>query len=361
MRLMKFKIEEWASLSSEWPRAVQSEWDQMKGALGKFWKSQINGFSLNFLIVPLSSNLSFKTHEMAFVFRQDRFPAEAPAPPEPVRYYERPPNPIEQSSFLQAKRSPPRLREKAELDNSPCRSIPPQMSYPAQKPQEPLLSPKRTNPTFSTEPRFPEKILPKLPGPGEYEIRKEPFNNGRALLMKETSIAKETQKPLSIPSIPRTEQRHGYSIVANGEEGIKIKLNQARRDEQHTGLKGDSVGPGRYDLNSGFLQKESKSASAGGQWSKSQSQRAYLSNKTFGAPGLYNPDFDYAPKYKKLNLSPAFSSKAMREGSIQLSTLQKLKERIMQFGGDPQGDLEDEAEGEYEYVKVTNLDLKGKM
>ena len=103
----------------------------------------------------------------------------------------------------------------------------------------------------STAKRF-NKLIINNPGPGQYfpkinkflknkldKIKKEEFNS------KKRQKGKILNKIDAISSIPSKDQKYGFNIL---EDGKIIKNKDPNLSKSFTGEKGDSVGPGSYEI-----------------------------------------------------------------------------------------------------------------
>lgn len=123
-------------------------------------------------------------------------------------------------------------------------------------------------------------------------------------MKSETNVA--FLKMQSPPSIPSHNNVFGYEEATHG-----MLIKQSNPDIVFTGEKGDTIGPGHYQIGSSF---EAKNKIKGMNWKKCQSKRELnmeLTNSTVG-PGQYNIDkINIFSGYKFRN-SSIFSSKVPR-------------------------------------------------
>jgi len=107
----------------------------------------------------------------------------------------------------------------------------------------------------------------------------------------------------SPPSIPSHESVFGYEEANKG-----MLIRQSNPDKMFKGEKGDTIGPGQYNIPGSFEKKKSKGLS----WQRSKSKRDLynMKNKTnvdFSTPRDYN----IFPIYKFKN-SSVFASQVPR-------------------------------------------------
>ena len=121
-------------------------------------------------------------------------------------------------------------------------------------------------------------------------------------MKSEPSIA--LLKMQSPPSIPSHDNVFGYEEANNG-----MLIKQSNPDSIFRGEKGDTIGPGQYDINGVFAKSKTK----GLNWQRWKSKRDIgFSTKESIGPGQYNIDkINIFPIYKFQN-SSVFSSKVER-------------------------------------------------
>ena len=111
-------------------------------------------------------------------------------------------------------------------------------------------------------------------------------------------------KMQSPPSIPSHDNIFGYEEANNG-----LLIKQSNPDSMFKGEKGDTIGPGQYELPPSFGKQKTK----GLNWQRSKSKRdiGFAFKESIG-PGQYNIDkINIFPIYKFQN-SSVFSSKVER-------------------------------------------------
>lgn len=115
--------------------------------------------------------------------------------------------------------------------------------------------------------RFNEKEVKEkshTPGPGQYS------QQSNWIKMQKTGPKPEWQmvpwtKQTNPPSIPSHDNVFGYE---ENEKGMLIKSKNADKNSGHTGVKNDTVGPGKYDLVKGM-----GTTSKGFKWHKPEGRR----------------------------------------------------------------------------------------
>ncbi|CAD8120023.1 unnamed protein product [Paramecium sonneborni] len=200
--------------------------------------------------------------------------------------------------------------------------------------------------------RFEEPITMMTPGPGSYEIDKV---ETKPIQQKYTSqnymeIMQSLNRYQSIPSIPSDNQVYGYS-----ETGAHDLESNKNPQLTYSGIKLDTVGPGKYQIKDTFEYNKNK----GTCWHKSKTPRLAPTlqdkNKSIG-PGTYDYNGSILPLYK-LNPSGNFQSKSTRtfdnsKGDKQKQFMKnyfdKQKEKLMRNPGFQ--DLEDE---EFQFLDDT--------
>ena len=121
-------------------------------------------------------------------------------------------------------------------------------------------------------------IKTKGPGPGYYFPNVNKYYKNKIMKIKEDEFfSKERQKKLIrkafnlIPTIPSKTQKFGFDILKDGQ---LLQKQDPNSDKLFTGEKGDTVGPGTYEVD---MKNEIYKSSP--QWSMSKEQRkCYITN-----------------------------------------------------------------------------------
>ena len=111
-----------------------------------------------------------------------------------------------------------------------------------------------------------------LPGPGQYETLSTfavTSPNKKGFFITKTKLSDNTNKDNRVVSIP-TKDNIGY-YLANGEPVLAKALNQ---EDKFTGVKGDTVGPGRYNIDTKWEKNFIK-------WKHNTTVNKSLSQKSF--------------------------------------------------------------------------------
>ncbi|CAD8200755.1 unnamed protein product [Paramecium octaurelia] len=205
----------------------------------------------------------------------------------------------------------------------------------------------------SSSKRFEAPKVFMTPGPGAYEtdvVINKPIQQ-QFTSQNYMEILRSLNKYQSIPSIPTDNQVYGYT-----EKGVHDLESNQNPDDTYSGIKQDTVGPGKYEIKDTFEQNRNK----GPCWHKSKIPRFDPSiskdmNQKVG-PGSYNYSNSITPIYK-LSPSGNFKSKSSRtfdntKGEKQKQFMKiyfdKQKEKLMRNPG--YSDLEDE---EFELSDIT--------
>ena len=136
-----------------------------------------------------------------------------------------------------------------------------------------MLAPK--NSFLSKVQRFNSKN-DKIPGPGSYDLETSAkTKSGSKTMMQSLSDSNFTVlKMQSPPSIPSHEHVFGYEEARKG-----MLVKQTNPDDTHKGEKGDTIGPGQYDIAGTF---GSSRKPKGVDWQRSKSKRDIFKNDNDG-------------------------------------------------------------------------------
>ncbi|CAD8107172.1 unnamed protein product [Paramecium primaurelia] len=205
----------------------------------------------------------------------------------------------------------------------------------------------------SSSKRFEQPKTFMTPGPGSYEtdiIQNKPIQQ-QFTSQNQLEILKSLNRYQSIPSIPTDNQVYGYT-----EKGAHDLESNKNPEHTYSGIKQDTVGPGKYQIKDTFEQNKNKGVC----WHKSKIPRlepliSKDRNQSVG-PGSYDCNRSITPIYK-LCPSGNFKSKSSRtfdntKGEKQKQFMkiyfEKQKEKLMRNHG--YSDLEDE---EFQYSDIT--------
>ncbi|CAD8115525.1 unnamed protein product [Paramecium sonneborni] len=200
--------------------------------------------------------------------------------------------------------------------------------------------------------RFDQPNTTMTPGPGSYETNKVEIKPIQQQYTSQSymEILQSLNRYQSIPSIPTDNQVYGYT--EKGEHDLESNKNP---QPTYSGIKLDTVGPGKYQIKDTFEYNKNK----GTCWHKSKSPRLAPSlqdkNLSLG-PGSYDSNRSITPLYK-LNPSGNFQSKSTRtfdnskgdkQKQLMKNYFDKQKEKLLRNPGFQ--DLEDE---EYQFCDET--------
>ena len=155
--------------------------------------------------------------------------------------------------------------------------------------------------------RFNQNRLGLVPGPGSYNVEK--IWTAQTVAKNEPKLRVLYSFP-SVPSIPTHGQAYGYDETESGE-----LISQKNPNEMHSGVPGDSIGPGHYNPRPISEVYGGKSTA----WHKSNSKRELIpstSSGTLVGPGSYNDN--RVQSIYKMKSSPAFASNCKRDSYIPL-------------------------------------------
>jgi hypothetical protein len=141
-----------------------------------------------------------------------------------------------------------------------------------------------------------------MPGPGSYDVQDISLKKMMPKTRLESNFA--YLKIQSPPSIPSHESVFGYEEANHG-----ILIKQSNPDKIHRGEKGDTIGPGQYNVPSSFSTSNNFK---GLSWQRSKSKRELYNLKSKPNVDFITPrDYNIFPIYKFKN-SSVFASKVPR-------------------------------------------------